>query len=340
MLTSPTSLLSALRVSRRRRRLRDASLRGARKVFSGALEIGFDAAVAYAHDVIIRRQGTGFAITLSPQDPALSLRHDPPRLPAYLYWLKHCSPAVRQISVTLADGDRPSAAIFAPSTYRPDVVALPDPLFFNTHGYAAERVLSLGSALPWDARSTDLVWRGGMNGFDSFDLDVARQQPQRASQRLLACLALHDVPGTDVKFTRARHRDISRFVFQRSGLAGGVIESGSWLGRKYALDVDGFSNAWTNLFTRLLFGCCVLKVASRWGFRQWYYDRLVPWEHYVPVAADLSDIHDRLDWVRSNDRQASEIAQRGRRLALGLTMSAATGEAVALIEANWRPERG
>ena len=40
-------------------------------------------------------------------------------------------------------------------------------------------------------------------------------------------------------------------------------------------------------FTRLLMGCCVIKVASPFGYRQWYYGDLVPWRHYVPVAADM-----------------------------------------------------
>lgn len=64
-------------------------------------------------------------------------------------------------------------------------------------------------------------------------------------------------------------------------------------GRRFALDVDGNTNAWANLFQRLLLGCCVIKVASPFGYRQWYYDDLVPWVHYVPVRADMADLVDR-----------------------------------------------
>src|SRR5262249_30353973 len=120
---------------------------------------------------------------------------------------------------------------------------------------------------------------------------------------------------------------------------GSRVAPATWLGQKHALDIDGFSNAWSNLFTRLLFGCCVLKVESRYGFRQWYYDRLKPWQHYIPVAADLSDLAERVDWARAHDRACQEIAEAGRRLALTMTMSAVTAEAVGIIEANWRHER-
>ena len=36
---------------------------------------------------------------------------------------------------------------------------------------------------------------------------------------------------------------------------------------KHVIDIDGNVNAW-GLFTKLLMGCCVLKVGSIW--RQWY----------------------------------------------------------------------
>ena len=49
------------------------------------------------------------------------------------------------------------------------------------------------------------------------------------------------------------------------------------------------SNSWSGLFTKLLTGSTVLKVESPMGFRQWYYDRLKPFEHYVPVRPDLAE---------------------------------------------------
>jgi hypothetical protein len=302
--------------------------------------IRLDPAMAYVHDAVIRRDGAGLEVRLSGFNPETTRRHGATRLRSYVYWMLHSSAAVASLSVTLSDGDLPSAANFSPSALRPEVTALPDPIFFESRGYAAERKLSLERALPWQDRSTTLVWRGGMNSQLSFDPDLAPSQPGLCSQRLLAALALRDVAGTDVKFAAARHREVAPAAYEQLGIVGPPLAQSSWLARKYALDIDGFSNAWSNLFTRLLFGCCVLKVESRHGFRQWYYDRLKPWEHYVPVAADLSDLMERLDWVRSHDEQCRDIAQRGRRLALEMTLSAARGEAVALIEANWQRRRG
>lgn len=302
--------------------------------------IRLDPAIAHVHDALIRRYGAGLEVRLSSFNPETTGLYGAVRLRSYIYWMLHASAAVTSISATLSDGDLPSAATFSPSVLRPEIIALPDPIFFESRGYAAERKLSLERALPWQERAATLVWRGGMNSQLSFDPDMAASRPELCSQRLLAAMALRGVADTDVKFAPARHREVAAVAYQQLGIAGPPIPQASWLEQKYALDIDGFSNAWSNLFTRLLFGCCVLKVESRHDFRQWYYDRLQPWEHYVPVAADLSDLMERLDWVRSHDAESRDIGQRGRRLALEMTLSAATREAVALIEANWQRRRG
>jgi hypothetical protein len=337
MSTGFQALLARVKVARAKGRL----ARAAQRATSGPtpVTVRLDPAIPHVHDAVIRRDGTGLVVSLSDFNPEATRRHGPARLPAYLHWLRHSSPQVGSISVTLSDGDLPSAATFSPSTFLPDVTLLPDPIFFASNGYAAERRRSLEQAAPWSARSSDLVWRGGMNSMLSFDVDLIRIRPDLCSQRLLACVKLQGVPDTDVKFATARQRQVSPLVYDGLGLLGQPVEQSSWLTRKYALDIDGHSNAWSNLFTRLLFGCCVLKVESRFGYRQWYYDRLRPWEHYIPVAADLSDIEERLDWARSNDSQCQRIAQQGRQLALEMTLSAATLEAARSIEANWQRER-
>jgi hypothetical protein len=87
---------------------------------------------------------------------------------------------------------------------------------------------------------------------------------------------------------------------------------------RYHIDIDGNSNSWPGLFQKLLTGGPVLKVASARDYRQWYYDRLVPWENFVPVAADLSDLVENTVWLSQNDARAREIGARGKALAESL----------------------
>ena len=86
----------------------------------------------------------------------------------------------------------------------------------------------------------------------------------------------------------------------------------------FAIDIDGYTNAWSGLFVRLLMGCCVLKVESPTGHRQWYYPRMEAWRHYIPVAADLGDLQQQIDWCQSHEKECEQIANQGRELALSM----------------------
>ena len=44
---------------------------------------------------------------------------------------------------------------------------------------------------------------------------------------------------------------------------------------------------------------------------QWFYDRLEPWVHYVPIKRDLSDLEAKVNWLRANDDKARAISQQG-----------------------------
>jgi hypothetical protein len=322
-------------------RARERLKRRVKRALSGFPDttIRLDPQITNPQDAIIRRKGGGFEVNFSANDPWAILARGPARVRSSVYFLANSSNSVKYISVTLSDGELPSTAIFSPSTFLPDVVAVPDTFFYESKGYAQDRTASLQHYVPWQERSADLVWRGGTNSLLSFDPDMAKVHPDLCSQRLLACLRLRNVPDTDVKFAGVTPQIINGSDLERLGIVGEPIEQTSWLSRKFALDIDGYSNAWQNLLTRLMFGCCVLKITSRHGFRQWYYDRLHPWEHYIPVAADLSDLEERLDWARSNDAESKRIAERGRQLAMEITLDAATKEAAQLIEANWQRVR-
>ena len=85
------------------------------------------------------------------------------------------------------------------------------------------------------------------------------------------------------------------------------------------IDIDGRTNSWPGFFQKLLSGSPVLKVQSARRYRQWYYDRLRPWEHYVPVASDLTDLVDKAIWLLENDAQAQRIGLAGRAVADDMT---------------------
>ena len=110
------------------------------------------------------------------------------------------------------------------------------------------------------------------------------------------------------------------------------IASSAWADVRYHVAVDGNTLAWSSTFTRLLMGCCVLKPDSSGGYRQWYSDRFLPWQHYVPVAADLSDLRDKIEWCRSHEAAAATIAARGQQLAMSMSFAGEIAAAARRID--------
>ncbi|KKB83975.1 lipopolysaccharide-modifying protein [Devosia limi DSM 17137] len=287
------------------------------------------------HDVLIERRGDGFTIVLEQSSARLFTRFMRHKVCAYTYWLSLCAPAVTGITVNASDGEEVSRARFSPSVRFPQHVALPDPHFFQNLGFARAR--DAGRQAPdWHGRSDEIVWRGGMNGTGWMSLEPQDADNPAVLQRIRMVFRLKGLDGVDARLMDM-HRSVAPFtaLADAQGLLAAPLPATTWLGHKFAIDIDGYTNTWSNLLVRLLYGCCVLKVGSQFGYRQWYYDALRPFEHYVPVAADMSDFAEKIDWVRSHPAEAAAIAARGQALAQTLTFAREARRAADLIEAHW-----
>ena len=49
--------------------------------------------------------------------------------------------------------------------------------------------------------------------------------------------------------------------------------------------------------------------------KDWFYDDLKPWVHYVPIKNDFTDILDKIEYLRAHDEDAREIAVNGSKFA-------------------------
>ena len=121
--------------------------------------------------------------------------------------------------------------------------------------------------------------------------------------------------------------EVRAFVDQE-GLLAKPVRQIDFLPYRFQVDIDGNSNSWSFLL-KLLMGSCVLKVTSRW--RQWYYDDLRPWEHYVPVQEDLSDFEEKVNWCLDNDDNAREIGANGLKFASGIVFGTQMQKAAGVV---------
>ena len=302
-----------------------------------SLRLRFSEQNDVAYDVGIERTDTGFDIILSNQVAGESEDLFPviaKRLSAMVYWWMQAPQSVQSIVVHLSDGDHWTNGGFLFATCNPEKTPLPDLYFFKERGFADLRSMAPQSDVSWENRSADLVWRGGPNGNGYFNVFPELAAHPATRQRIRMAWKCQSTE-IDFGFPLGKESEFYPSI-KAAGMLRQRIEHSAWFGKKYAIDIDGFSNSWDNLFHRMLMGCCVLKVQSDFGFRQWYYHKLNAWEHYVPVRADLSDLEEKVAWMRDNDGQARDIAANSRALALAMTFESESKVAGRLIEENWQ----
>ena len=78
---------------------------------------------------------------------------------------------------------------------------------------------------------------------------------------------------------------------------------------KYIIHVDGHVSA-LRLSYELSMNSVLLIVESKW--KMWFSNLLIPYEHYIPVKEDLSDIIDIIKWCQNNDLKCKKIAKNGK----------------------------
>jgi hypothetical protein len=110
---------------------------------------------------------------------------------------------------------------------------------------------------------------------------------------------------------------------KQSGFMKPFVPRTKFVEQKFLFDIDGNSNAWAGLYCALYTGSCVVKIGSYFGYKQWYYDLLLPWKNYAPVDRELRDLHDVIQWLVSHDSEAEEIGRHGRDLAKSITIDSA-----------------
>ena len=84
--------------------------------------------------------------------------------------------------------------------------------------------------------------------------------------------------------------------------------------QRWAAMVDVEGNGYSGRLKILLFSRRVVLLVQR-PWSEFFQRHLQPWEHYVPVRRDLSDLKTRLQWVRAHPRRAQLIALRAYKFA-------------------------
>ncbi|KAJ7162448.1 glycosyl transferase family 90-domain-containing protein [Mycena filopes] len=161
--------------------------------------------------------------------------------------------------------------------------------------------------VPWEAKESKIYWRGMSNGgmilgdnyrhFARFKaVDLARAHP-----------ALMDVAITTFAETLCEAGCDREAVIKEYNISE-VGEPRENLYRyKYALDLDG--TTFSGRFLGLLRSASLVFKSTI--FEEYFSDWLRPFEHYIPVLPDLSDLVQKIEWANANPEEARLIQQKG-----------------------------
>ncbi len=225
-------------------------------------------------------------------------------------------------------GEPPSsqrAPIFAFCRDNDDLntLLMPDPAFIGNVGYrtAREEIEEVSLHLPWERKQPTVFWRGsssgpGLNGEDW--QNVPRIHLCLKAKELNVPMRLDVALSHLIAFDNPLHKQriVDLDILKEK------IPFREFLNYRYQVDIDGFGCAWMSYFKKLASHCLTLKVESK--SRQWYYDRLIPWTHYIPIKDDLSDLFEIIDWLPTHDTEAHTIAENAHLLMKNITFEAET----------------
>lgn len=175
-----------------------------------------------------------------------------------------------------------------------NTILIPDAEFIEGH-YKRYIDEVLCNDIPWEAKIDAPVWRGSRNITSGFEYEYLGTNGLHPREYLV------------------RHGGYNASFHPTSITV--------QLQCKYILDVDGMVNAWSGLYWKLLSNSVVVKHSSHW--KQWYYDQLEPWVHYVPLE-NFEDLPKVLDWCKNNDDVCKNIAMNATKFIKMLDYNYAT----------------
>ena len=211
-----------------------------------------------------------------------------------------------------------------------DFTLIPDCFFIKTQGFADLVQAYAARAVPWRERRPVVFWRGSTTGRATTLDELPRVRMCRLARSLNE--------RADIGFSSASQRFVGAEPWLRAqGLMRPFVSNEHYGAYQVHLSIDGNASPW-GFLAKLHSGSPVLKVTSPAGARQWYYDRLLPWENYVPIRSDLADLQDTVRMLLADPARAERIGLAGQELASRMTYEAEIASAVPLALGAFEPD--
>ncbi|MBY0379639.1 MAG: hypothetical protein K2P53_06040 [Rickettsiales bacterium] len=187
---------------------------------------------------------------------------------------------------------------------------LPDPYILDNEKWPnlINQINEASKTYSWDEKIEKIFWRGATTG-GTYNLE----NYHKLCRLTLVMLSRSFPDLIDAKFV-----DYANFSNNQSGIYlynimirlfdnPGKLTETEHLKYKYLISIDGNTAAWLRVPWILLSNSILLKPET--SFTQIFYDALEPYVNYIPLKEDLSDVFEKLEWLKTNDSKAEIISK-------------------------------
>jgi len=193
--------------------------------------------------------------------------------------------------------------VYAKAASASSLILMPDFKALTGYPWLRQQMEEGNRKYSWEDKTAKAFWRGSTTGgwLTLLNWDqIARTK--------LVLLSLSHPDKIDARLNHVVQCDPEiPALIQGKGMMGKTVEQMDHLKYKYLVDVDGNSCSFERYFWTLLSNSLALKQIT--PNIQWYYGALKPYEHFVPVKEDLSDLLEKFEWATTHDAESKQIAE-------------------------------
>jgi hypothetical protein len=184
---------------------------------------------------------------------------------------------------------------------------IPDWFALNGYGKDKKRVEEGNKKYPWEKKKEILFFRGSDTGCGNSRPWLEYPRPK------LVSLSLQRPDLIDARFVNFLHKkELEGWAFA-NGYMSGFVKMDKNPKYKYLMNIDGNCAAAPRLPLLMHSNSVIFKQES--PSIQWFYDKLKPYVHYIPVRDNLSDIFQKILWAQAHDEECREISERAQKFA-------------------------
>jgi hypothetical protein len=188
----------------------------------------------------------------------------------------------------------------------PFVVLIPDQLSLSKDWFdTSQEIIALNGKVAWQDKIGKAFWRGGTSDCVGPLLKIKKETPRFLICRLskerpeLVDAAGSFIPELLEKAKEEKLPQLNRWALKEEHLR-----------YKYLPVLDGNMCTYPGYQWRLLSDALTLKQES--DQIQWFYGALRPYEHYLPIAHDMSDLVQKILWAEEHESDALKMIENAR----------------------------